>query len=52
MGVAIKVDTLGKKYRIGKQQRSYKTLRETMEDAFFYPIRKLSQSLKNSPQSH
>jgi lipopolysaccharide transport system ATP-binding protein len=49
MSLAIKVTQLGKKYTIGKRQGVYKTFRETIEDAFLYPLRIVSRSFKNIP---
>lgn len=42
--VAIKVENLGKRYHIGSQQTSYKTLRETLNNFFSFPFRRFSSS--------
>lgn len=39
--IAIKVDGLGKLYRLGERQGRYKTLRETITDFFAAPYRKM-----------
>ena len=39
---AIRVEGLGKQYRIGSRQESYKTLRDTLTDSFTAPFRRLS----------
>ncbi len=39
--IAIKVENLGKHYRIGAQQAQYKTLRETLMSSLARPIRQL-----------
>ena len=38
--IAIRVDNLGKLYRIGPRQR-YRTLRDTLTDALVSPFRRL-----------
>ena len=38
--IAIRVENLGKQYRIGKRER-YKTLRDTLSDAVTAPFRRL-----------
>ena len=44
--VAIKVENLSKLYKIGTRQERYKTLRDTITDAFTTPLRKLKQRAK------
>lgn len=44
--IVIRVDELGKRYRIGAQQESYRTLRETLVDAAGAPIRRLIGAFK------
>lgn len=44
--VAIKVEGLSKKYHIGRKQEKYKTLRDTLADAFVAPFRKASKLLR------
>jgi len=41
--MAIKVENLGKQYRIGGQQARYKTLRDTIADGFKSPFRRMSR---------
>jgi hypothetical protein len=38
--IAIRVENLGKLYRIGKRER-YKTLRDTLTDAMHVPFRRI-----------
>jgi lipopolysaccharide transport system ATP-binding protein len=38
----IRVDGLGKQYRIGARERGYKTIRETLVDAVVSPLRRLN----------
>jgi lipopolysaccharide transport system ATP-binding protein len=45
---AIRVDSLGKQYRIGLKQECYKTLGETLGQTFTAPIRKLRSAFRNS----
>ncbi|MDA8087987.1 MAG: polysaccharide ABC transporter ATP-binding protein [Nitrospiraceae bacterium] len=40
-GIAIRVDNVSKKYRIGHTEQNYRTLRETMKDAFYAPFKKI-----------
>ena len=44
--IAINVEGLSKRYRIGARQESYKTLRDTITDAFTAPFRKRRQTHK------
>lgn len=44
--IAIRVENLSKKYHIGRRQEKYKTLRDTLADAFFAPFRKASKLLR------
>jgi lipopolysaccharide transport system ATP-binding protein len=44
--IAIRVENLSKQYRIGAQQERYKTLRDTLTDAFVAPIRRVSKLLR------
>ncbi|RJR32879.1 MAG: ABC transporter ATP-binding protein [Deltaproteobacteria bacterium] len=39
--LAIRVDNLGKKYRLGGLSTGYSTIRETLTDAFLSPLRRL-----------
>lgn len=49
--IAIRVDNIGKKYRIGQRESSYRTLRETVSDAFLAPFRKCGEMLKGRSSS-
>jgi lipopolysaccharide transport system ATP-binding protein len=42
--IAIRVENLGKQYRIGTRQRGYKTLRESLVGAFTSPFRRIYNS--------
>ena len=42
-GIAITVDGLGKRYRVGRRQ-SYRTLRESISDAFHAPLKRLRRA--------
>jgi lipopolysaccharide transport system ATP-binding protein len=44
--IAIRVNGLSKLYHIGRKQESYKTLRDTLADAFVSPFRKASKLLR------
>jgi len=44
--IAIKVEGLSKKYHIGGKQERYRTLRDTLTDAFVLPFRKVGRLLK------
>lgn len=44
--VAIRVENLGKMYRIGGKQEAYSTLRDTLSQAFSAPFRRASQLLR------
>ena len=49
--IAIKINGLGKQYRIGHRQSSYSTLRDTISDSLTAPFRKVSQLIRgNSKQ--
>lgn len=45
--VAIRVEQLSKKYRIGQRERYY-TLRDTLTDALYAPFRGLSRAVKSA----
>ncbi|MCL4475992.1 MAG: ABC transporter ATP-binding protein [Nitrospirae bacterium] len=45
-GIAIRVEELSKQYRIGGKQDNYKTLRDTLADAFMSPFRKTGKLLR------
>lgn len=44
--IAIRVEGLGKQYRIGGAQKSFKTLREVIVDSFNAPLRRARQLLR------
>ncbi len=44
--IAIRVDNLGKEYRIGSHQASYRTIRETLVDAFQAPFQRAGRLLQ------
>ncbi|MCL4237366.1 MAG: ATP-binding cassette domain-containing protein [Anaerolineae bacterium] len=44
--VAVRVENLGKLYRIGGKQERYRTLRDTLTDAFAAPFRRASSLLR------
>jgi lipopolysaccharide transport system ATP-binding protein len=44
--IAIRVDSLGKQYRIGGKQEGYRTLRETLTDTFVSPFRRARKLLQ------
>ncbi|MBC7185500.1 MAG: ABC transporter ATP-binding protein [Calditrichaeota bacterium] len=44
--IAIRVEGLGKMYRIGGKQERYRTLRDTLSDAFAAPFRRVSSLLR------
>jgi lipopolysaccharide transport system ATP-binding protein len=44
--IAIRVEGLGKQYRIGGKQERYKTLRDTLTDAVTSPFRRLSSVVR------
>jgi lipopolysaccharide transport system ATP-binding protein len=48
MSPAIRVDGLSKLYRVGARQQGYKTLRESIADAFWSPLRKLGARVRGS----
>src|SRR4029079_7837544 len=47
--IAIRVESLSKRYYIGKNQGSYATLRETITDVFLDPFRRVSKLLRGEP---
>jgi hypothetical protein len=49
--LAIRVDGLGKKYHIGGRQEGYRTLRDTLRDAFAFPFRRVGTGLRLFPVS-
>src|SRR5690348_10165019 len=44
--IALRVDNLSKEYRIGGRQEQYRTLRDTLTDAFISPFRCAGQLLR------
>ena len=48
--LAIRTEGLSKLYRIGERQQSYRTLRDTVSDAFARPFRALRRKGSGSPQ--
>ena len=44
--IAIRVESLSKKYHIGRRQDKYKTLRDTLTDAFVAPLRRAGKLLR------
>ena len=52
-GIAIRVDNIGKKYRIGHVEQNYRTLMETVKDSFYAPFKNLSNLFtgKRAPKS-
>src|SRR6266403_2935844 len=46
--IAIRVEGLGKRYRIGRKQESYKTLRDTVSKALTAPFRSLRPPFRHS----
>jgi len=44
--IAIRAENISKKFQIGRRQGSYKTLRDTIADAFVAPIRKAGKLLR------
>lgn len=46
--LAIRVEGLGKRYRIGARQASYRTLRETLVDLATAPIRRANSALRGN----
>ena len=46
--IAIRVENLSKRYRIGNKQERYKTLRDTFTDAMYAPFRRLRSTFKRS----
>jgi lipopolysaccharide transport system ATP-binding protein len=46
--LAIRIEGVGKQYRIGRRQ-SYKTLRDTLADAFASPFRRVGAWLRSQP---
>jgi lipopolysaccharide transport system ATP-binding protein len=49
--IAVRVENLGKRYRIGGPQARYKTIRETMMDLAAAPFRRLRSLGQPSPES-
>jgi lipopolysaccharide transport system ATP-binding protein len=49
--IAIHVESLSKQYRIGKKQEKYKTLRDTLADAFVAPFRRAGNLLRGQATS-
>lgn len=47
--VVIRTDNLGKQYRIGGQQNKFRTLRDSLTDAFMAPIRRAKRLLLGQP---
>jgi len=47
--IVIRVDSLSKNYHIGRKQKGYKTLRDTLADAFIAPFRKAGKLLRGQP---
>ena len=47
--IAIRVEGIGKKYRIGKKER-YKTLRDTLVSTFAVPFQKAGKFLRGEGQ--
>jgi lipopolysaccharide transport system ATP-binding protein len=43
---AIKIEGISKKYHIGRRKKSYRTLRETLSDAFTSPFRRAANLLR------
>jgi lipopolysaccharide transport system ATP-binding protein len=50
--VAIRVENLGKQYRIGGPQARYKTLRDSLSDAAAAPFRRISSVLRGESTNH
>lgn len=46
--IAIKVERISKKFQIGRRQTGYKTLRDTLVDAFVAPFRKAGNLLRGN----
>lgn len=44
--LAVRVEGLGKRYRIGSKRQHYRTLRDTLADALFDPFKKAQQLLR------
>jgi lipopolysaccharide transport system ATP-binding protein len=44
--IAIRVEGLSKQYRIGHKRQGYKTIRETLMDAFAAPVRRVGKLLR------
>jgi lipopolysaccharide transport system ATP-binding protein len=47
--VVIRTDNLGKQYRIGGQQNEFRTLRDSLTDAFVAPFRRARKLLRGQP---
>jgi homopolymeric O-antigen transport system ATP-binding protein len=50
--VAIHVQGLGKRYRLGDKRESYRSLRDTLANTFMSPFRRASQVLSGQPAGH
>lgn len=48
---AIRVEDLGKQYRIGAQVNSYRTLRDSISDAITWPLRLVRRQLPNATET-
>jgi len=46
--LALRVDGLGKQYRIGKQEATYRTFRDALADAFSAPFRRMAGLLRGN----
>jgi lipopolysaccharide transport system ATP-binding protein len=44
--IAVHAESLSKQYRIGRKQEKYKTLRDTLADAFVAPFRRAGNLLR------
>lgn len=49
--IAIKVEGVGKRYRIGARQQGYKTLRERINDAALAPFRAMNSLTRRNGNS-
>jgi lipopolysaccharide transport system ATP-binding protein len=47
--IAIRADNLSKQYRIGSNRSGYRTLRDTLTDAFMAPFRRVSRLFRGQP---
>ncbi|MDA8156615.1 MAG: polysaccharide ABC transporter ATP-binding protein [Actinomycetota bacterium] len=48
--IAVTAENICKKYRIGRAEESYRTLRDTIADVFYSPFRKLTGYIKSRSQ--